>query len=161
MRLEKELRVLHLYLKATRRGLAFQASRRRVSKPTPTVTHFLSQGHTSSKATPLDMPLLVGQVYSNHHIQGFQTLTIQTEHQHCCVTFRKPHNLSETTALAHTREHNILSSRSGDVGPKGEMSPDPKERQLICGRIGIHPPPSKPERRRLAILLVAAFGRGL
>jgi hypothetical protein len=31
----------------------FQEARRRVSKPTPTVTHFLQQGHTHSiKATP-------------------------------------------------------------------------------------------------------------
>jgi hypothetical protein len=31
----------------------FQASRRKVSKPTPTVTHFLQQGHTySNKAKP-------------------------------------------------------------------------------------------------------------
>jgi len=41
----KELRVLPLDPKADRRLL--QASRRRVSKPAPTVTHFLQQGHTS------------------------------------------------------------------------------------------------------------------
>jgi hypothetical protein len=34
---QEELRVLHLHVKATRR---------RVSKPTSTVTHFLQQGHT-------------------------------------------------------------------------------------------------------------------
>jgi hypothetical protein len=35
-------KVLHLHLKAD-----FQAARRRVSKPMPTGTHFLQQGHTS------------------------------------------------------------------------------------------------------------------
>jgi hypothetical protein len=51
--LEKELRVLHLDLKASRRGYLLQAARRRVSsalgrasKPISTVTHFLQQGHT-------------------------------------------------------------------------------------------------------------------
>jgi hypothetical protein len=36
-----------LDLKAARKKTIFQAARRRVSKPTPTVTHFLQQGHTS------------------------------------------------------------------------------------------------------------------
>jgi hypothetical protein len=39
---QEEVRVLHLHLKANRRQL-----RRRVSKPTPTVTNFLQQGNTS------------------------------------------------------------------------------------------------------------------
>jgi hypothetical protein len=43
---QEELRVLHLHQKAVRK-LASQAGRRRISKPTPTVTHFLQQGHTS------------------------------------------------------------------------------------------------------------------
>jgi hypothetical protein len=43
-----ELRVLHLVLKAKKSRLAHQAARRRVSKSTPTVTHFLQQGHTYS-----------------------------------------------------------------------------------------------------------------
>jgi hypothetical protein len=50
----EELRVLHLVPKANRR-LTPQAARRRVSKPTPTVTHFLQQGHTySNKTSPLN-----------------------------------------------------------------------------------------------------------
>ena len=49
----EELRVLHLVLKKQEKTTVFQAARRRVSKPTPTVTHFLQQGHTcSNKATP-------------------------------------------------------------------------------------------------------------
>ena len=50
----EELRVLHLVPKANRRRLAdSHVARRRVLKPTPTVTHFLQQGHTySNKATP-------------------------------------------------------------------------------------------------------------
>jgi hypothetical protein len=43
-------KVLHLNLKAVIRRL-FQAARRRVSKPMPTVTHFLQQSHTSHNAT--------------------------------------------------------------------------------------------------------------
>jgi hypothetical protein len=42
----EELRVLHLVLKTNRRRLKTQAARRRVSKPVPTVIHFLQQGHT-------------------------------------------------------------------------------------------------------------------
>jgi hypothetical protein len=42
--LEKKLRVLCLNLTEARRAI-FQAVRRRVSKPTLTVTHFLQQGH--------------------------------------------------------------------------------------------------------------------
>jgi hypothetical protein len=40
----QELRVLHL---DPQERIGFQAARRSVSKPTPTVTHFLQQGHTS------------------------------------------------------------------------------------------------------------------
>jgi molecular chaperone GrpE (heat shock protein) len=48
MALEKELRVLHLVLKGTKRKNSFHMARKRVSKPTPTVTHFLQQGYTYS-----------------------------------------------------------------------------------------------------------------
>jgi hypothetical protein len=46
--LEKELRVIHLVLKANQRPV-FQAARKRVSEPSPThtISHFLQQGHTS------------------------------------------------------------------------------------------------------------------
>jgi hypothetical protein len=43
---QEDLRLLHLVPKANRRDCP-QAARRRVSKPTPTVTHFSQQGHTS------------------------------------------------------------------------------------------------------------------
>jgi hypothetical protein len=48
MMLEKELRALHLDLKAARRRslLHLPKFEHRPSKPTPTVTHFLQQGHT-------------------------------------------------------------------------------------------------------------------
>ena len=73
--LEKELRVLHLDLKATRRewhlqtvkmklssAMAGAEHRRRSPKPTPTVTNFfLTRPHF------LKVPLLMGQAYSNHH----------------------------------------------------------------------------------------------
>jgi hypothetical protein len=55
---QEELRVLHLHLKAASRILA---PRTRVSKPTPTVTHLLQQGHTSQQCHSL------GQAYTNHH----------------------------------------------------------------------------------------------
>jgi hypothetical protein len=46
-----KLRILYLHLKATRKTLT--STLHRASKPTPTVTHFLQQGHTySNKATP-------------------------------------------------------------------------------------------------------------
>jgi hypothetical protein len=46
----EEMKVLYLVLKANRGRLA---SRKRVSKPTPTVTYFLQQGPTySTKTTP-------------------------------------------------------------------------------------------------------------
>jgi hypothetical protein len=45
MVLEKELRVLPIVLKANRRKTGFRAARRRVSKATHTLTHFLQQGH--------------------------------------------------------------------------------------------------------------------
>jgi hypothetical protein len=47
----EELRVLHLVPKANRRRLAPQAARRRISKPTPTVTHFLQQGGVGDNNT--------------------------------------------------------------------------------------------------------------
>jgi hypothetical protein len=47
MVLEKEPKVLHPDLKAVSQKTDFQAARRRVSKPTPTVTQFLQQDHTS------------------------------------------------------------------------------------------------------------------
>jgi hypothetical protein len=43
----EELRVLHLHLKAARRRLTSRTTKRRLLKPTPTVTHLLQQGHTS------------------------------------------------------------------------------------------------------------------
>jgi hypothetical protein len=49
---EGELRVLQFIPKANRR---LASARRRVLKSTPTVTHFLQQGHTTptpTKATP-------------------------------------------------------------------------------------------------------------
>jgi hypothetical protein len=56
MVLAKELRVLHLYPKATGRRLALSSwveLMHRTSKPMPTVTHFFQQGHTySNKVTP-------------------------------------------------------------------------------------------------------------
>ena len=53
MALEMELSVLHLVLKETKRRLTPKGARRRVLKPSPTVTHFLQEGHTHpNKATP-------------------------------------------------------------------------------------------------------------
>ena len=49
--MEKELRVLHLYLKAPMKKTGFQATGR-VLKPTPTVTYFLQHGHTYSNKAP-------------------------------------------------------------------------------------------------------------
>ena len=58
----EELRVLHLVLKKQEKTTVFQAARRRVSKPTPTVTHFLQQGHTySNKAIPPNSAIPHGQ----------------------------------------------------------------------------------------------------
>jgi hypothetical protein len=52
MVLEKKLIVLHCNLKATKRRLHPQEDRRKISLTTPTVTHFLQQGHTySNKVT--------------------------------------------------------------------------------------------------------------
>lgn len=52
MVLEKELRVLYLYLKATGHWVYFE-HRRETSKPIPTVTYFRQQGHIySNKSTP-------------------------------------------------------------------------------------------------------------
>jgi len=45
---QEELRVLNLYLKAANRILTdLHLVRRRVLKPTPTMTHFLQQSYTS------------------------------------------------------------------------------------------------------------------
>jgi hypothetical protein len=41
----EELRVLHLVLKANKTGC--HLARKKVSKPSPTVIHFLQQGHAS------------------------------------------------------------------------------------------------------------------
>jgi hypothetical protein len=50
MVLEKQLRVLHLDLNAAKRLSSTQLAR--LSKTTPTMTHFLQQGHTcANKAT--------------------------------------------------------------------------------------------------------------
>jgi hypothetical protein len=58
--LEKGLRVLPLVPKANRRKTGLQAAKKRVSKPTPMVTHFLQQGHTYSyKATTTPRPHLL------------------------------------------------------------------------------------------------------
>jgi hypothetical protein len=43
----EDLRVLHLVLKANKEKMVFQTARRRISKPTLTVTVFLQHGHTS------------------------------------------------------------------------------------------------------------------
>jgi hypothetical protein len=51
--LPEELKVLCLVPKAKRRRLILQATRRRVSNPTPKVRYFLQQCHTySNKFTP-------------------------------------------------------------------------------------------------------------
>jgi hypothetical protein len=60
----EEIRFLHIVPKVNRR-LSFQAARRRVSKPTLTVIHFLQQGHSySNKATLLIVPLSVPSIFS-------------------------------------------------------------------------------------------------
>jgi hypothetical protein len=48
----QELRVLHLYLKAARKRLAFRAARIRVLKPPHTVTHLLQHVTPSNGKTP-------------------------------------------------------------------------------------------------------------
>jgi hypothetical protein len=68
--MEKELRILRLDLKVVRRKISrriFHAARRWISKPNPTVTHLLQQGHTNSKEAIFPGHSL-GQAYSNHHI---------------------------------------------------------------------------------------------
>jgi hypothetical protein len=48
----EELRVIHLVPKANRRRLTPQAAKRRVSKPTHKMKHFLQKGHAHfNKAT--------------------------------------------------------------------------------------------------------------
>jgi hypothetical protein len=67
MTLEKELRVLHLVLKGTRRSVA--SGQLEGFQIPPAVTHFLQQGHTSNSAT-------LWTKHSNHHTlsssQGLQ-----------------------------------------------------------------------------------------
>jgi hypothetical protein len=46
MVLEKELRALSFVVRQMEEEVGFQATRRMIMKPTPTVTHFLQQGHT-------------------------------------------------------------------------------------------------------------------
>jgi hypothetical protein len=79
MVLEKELRILYLYLRTFRRPIFPLACRRvsllkwvqlehRTSKSTFSVTHFLQQAHTySNKATSLNNATFYGSRYSNHH----------------------------------------------------------------------------------------------
>jgi hypothetical protein len=79
MMLEKELRVLHLDLKSTRKYwlLPWAELNHRTSEPTPKVTHFLQQGHTySNKNTPpnstpcrpiIQTQIYGSQTYSNHY----------------------------------------------------------------------------------------------
>jgi hypothetical protein len=58
----EELKVLHLVLKA---------NRRRLSKPTSTVTHFLPQGHIYfNKATPPNSITLCGPSFQTHKFMG-------------------------------------------------------------------------------------------
>jgi hypothetical protein len=52
MELEKELRVLHHFLKGTRERTNFQAVRTRISQATHTLLSFLQQGYSYYKATP-------------------------------------------------------------------------------------------------------------
>jgi len=64
---QEELRVQHLVPMANRRRQTPQAGRRRVSKPTPAVTHFLQQGHIYSTRLNLLIAPFPDQAYSNHH----------------------------------------------------------------------------------------------
>jgi hypothetical protein len=50
------LEKLRVPLSSSKGADYFLAARRTVSKPNPTMTHFLQQGHNS-----------LGQAYSNHH----------------------------------------------------------------------------------------------
>ena len=54
----EEPRVLHLVLKANRRGLISSAARKKLIKPICIMIHLLLQGHTYSKeTTPRIVPL--------------------------------------------------------------------------------------------------------
>ena len=75
MVLEKELRVLHLYLKATSRDWPSQPAMREVSfslgGACTLEDTFKAHHHTATILTsphPLTVPLPMGQAYSNHHI---------------------------------------------------------------------------------------------
>jgi hypothetical protein len=65
----------------------FQKARMKVSKPTPTVIHFLQQGHThSNKGTPPKSATPLGLAYSNHHnhqvVKNKLSRRIKLEHSH-------------------------------------------------------------------------------
>jgi hypothetical protein len=80
--LEKELKVIHFDLKTARRRLASVGRQegagslphwveleQKTSKPTPTVMHFLQQGHTSpTRPHLLVVVLTMGHAYSNHTV---------------------------------------------------------------------------------------------
>jgi hypothetical protein len=106
----EELRVLHFYLKEVRTDYP-QAARKRVSKPTPTVTYFLQQGHTSfNKTTPpptrphlLIVPLtFLGQAYSNHHSHLYWW-------RHFILLFGKGQCGRPRVTLAHSNSETALS----------------------------------------------------
>lgn len=60
----------------------FQASRRRVSKPTPTATHFFSKAILTPTRPHLLMCHSLSQAYSNHHnIHSLSLKEIRTEIQ--------------------------------------------------------------------------------
>jgi hypothetical protein len=70
MVLEKDLRLLHLDPKESRRELISEGKQEGFSEsPPPRVTNSLQQGHTYSiKAIPPDSVTSLGQAYSNHHM---------------------------------------------------------------------------------------------
>jgi hypothetical protein len=78
-------------------------ARRKVSKPTPTVTRFLQQGHTPNSITSC------GQAYSNHHICHTVSKCRGQEEKWVCVCS----NHISTSHLDHSSETwkvKILSS---------------------------------------------------
>ena len=63
----EESRVLHLVLKANRRGLIASAARKKLLKPMLTMTHLLLQGNTYSKeTTPQIVPLTSTNILKNY-----------------------------------------------------------------------------------------------
>jgi len=63
----EELRDLHLVPKAKQEKTGFQESKRMVSKPFPTVIHFIQQCYTySKKAQLLIVPLLGPSLFEPH-----------------------------------------------------------------------------------------------